>query len=139
MCSNQAQAACKKKKNKPFLNEMRLAVFSEEAANYPGRTQGSNRACYNFQAVSQQLPCRSLKTTLCVWVGLRFYDSHFTDNEAEDEKEQGHGAREAMEEVGTNRSFHNCLIIFSLSQLTFHKTRLTASPQIYKNISFNLS
>lgn len=33
------------------------------------------------------------------------YDSRFTDNETDDEKRQGLGGREAVEEVGANRGF----------------------------------
>lgn len=84
---------------------MRLAVFSEEAAKLPRSNSGEQQSMLQFSSCFPNNCLVGVSKLPCVY-GLGFvYDSHFTDNEAEDEKEQGHGAREAMEEVGTNRGF----------------------------------
>ena len=115
--------------------------------NYPGRTQGGNRASYNFQGASpnnflvrsSKLPCES---------GLDFiYDPRFTHDEAEDEKRQGHTAREAMKEVEADHGFPIITRLSShqstlyLAKLIFHKTGLVVPlyEYIYMNIPINLT
>lgn len=127
---------------------MRLAFFSEEVAKLPRSSPGGgNRTCYNFQGASpnnflvgsSKLPCER---------GLGFiYDPLFTHDETEDEKRQGHTAREAMEEVGadhgspiiTRLSSHQSTLY--LAKLIFHKTALVVSlyEYIYMNIPINLT
>jgi len=84
---------------------MRLAVFSEEAAKLPRLNSGEQQSMLQFSRCFPNNCLVGVSKLPCVCRLGFVYDSHFTDSETEDEKGQGHGAREAMEEVGANHGF----------------------------------
>lgn len=68
---------------------------------------------------------------------MPFIDSCFTDDVTDDEKRQGHRAREVVEEVGADHGFPIIAQLSShqstvcLAKLTFHKMELIASLYEY--------
>lgn len=86
----------------------------------------------NYLVEFSKLPCESR-------LGF-IYDSHFTDNETEDWKRQGHRAREPVEKMGADHGFpvttqlspHQSTLY--LAKQAFNKTRLILSPCKYVHI-----
>lgn len=129
-------------KNNPFPDlRWDWLSFPIELRKVPSSNLGRKQSmlhiprCFpnNYLAGFSKLSCESR-------LGF-IYDSHFTDDETEDEKRQGHSAREAVRK-GRNRSWlpRNCSIIFApqhiiSGQIDFSQNRVDNIPVwIYMHI-----